>query len=71
MVMVIRAAELKDVDGIVLLATKLAEYEKKPPEAVKLTKEKMLEHGFGSHPFFQVRLQEPALKMLAASNLSP
>lgn len=48
---VIRAAEPRDVKTIHSLIYELAVFEKAPHEMVN-TPEKLLEHGFGAHPFF-------------------
>lgn len=46
----IRKAEPRDVPGIVQLVKDLAEYEKAPAEAVKITDEKLESQLFAEHP---------------------
>ncbi|WGD36081.1 GNAT family N-acetyltransferase [Olleya sp. YS] len=51
MTFTIRFAEKKDVSAILDLIKELAVFEKEP-DAVIVTKEDLLEHGFGQHPLF-------------------
>lgn len=53
----IREAERSDTDTIIELIHALAQYEKEP-EAVRITRENVLTHGFGDSPYFHCILAE-------------
>ncbi|WP_454784885.1 N-acetyltransferase family protein [Legionella sp. WA2024007413] len=53
-----RIAKKKDKEEIFGLIKKLAEYEKKKPEEINLTLDKIESHGFGRTKFFNVLLAE-------------
>lgn len=54
----IRKAKLSDVQTILLLVLKLAEYEKKTVGDVKLTTDKIIKHAFCSKPYFNLLVAE-------------
>ncbi|MCW8409169.1 GNAT family N-acetyltransferase [Legionella sp. PATHC035] len=53
-----RIAKKKDQEEILVLVKKLAEHERKQPEEVQLTLEKIASHGFGRNRYFYVLLAE-------------
>ncbi|MGL5742254.1 MAG: GNAT family N-acetyltransferase [Legionella sp.] len=53
-----RIAKKKDKNKILVLVKKLAEYERKRPEEINLTLEKIDSHGFGKTKYFSVLLAE-------------
>lgn len=53
----VRLATEKDVGAMLELINELAEYEKEP-DAVQITENDLLEHGFGSHPMFKTFMAE-------------
>lgn len=53
-----RIAKKKNKEEIFGLIKKLAEYERKKPEEIKLTLEKIESHGFGRTKYFNVLLAE-------------
>lgn len=55
---VIRKATIEDKNIILNLVKKLAEYERKKPEDVHLTLDKIETHGFGDTRYFEVLLVE-------------
>ena len=55
---VIRPARLEDAAAIVALVRDLAEYERMPPTAVKLTEADLRRDGFGETPRFEILLAE-------------
>lgn len=53
-----RIAKKKDKEEILSLIKKLAEYERKKPEEINLTLDKIESHGFGRNKYFYVLLAE-------------
>jgi GNAT superfamily N-acetyltransferase len=53
-----RIAKKKDKDEIMVLVNKLAAYERKRPEEVNLTLDKIESHGFGKNKYFHILLAE-------------
>ncbi|CAM3079941.1 GNAT family acetyltransferase [Legionella steigerwaltii] len=53
-----RIAKKKDKEEILSLVKKLAEHERKKPEEVNLTLDKIESHGFGRNRYFYVLLAE-------------
>ncbi len=53
-----RIAKKKDKNEVLFLVKKLAAYERKKPEEVNLTLEKIETHGFGKKKYFHVLLAE-------------
>ena len=53
-----RIAKKKDKEEIFFLVNKLAEHERKKPEEVNLTLDKIESHGFGRTRYFYVLLAE-------------
>lgn len=58
MCMNIRFATIQDKEAVLHLVMKLAEYERKKPEEVELTLNKIESHGFGEQAYFQILLAE-------------
>ena len=54
----IRTATIEDVETLFDLIKKLARYEKKEPEEIGLTIEKIQKHGFGKNPYFQTLIAD-------------
>lgn len=54
----IRIAKKEDKHAILALVKKLAEYERKKPEEVQLTLDKIELHGFGEEKYFDVLIAE-------------
>lgn len=52
---IIRKATVEDLPAVLELIRELAHFEKEP-DAVEITVETLLEHGFGTHPLFQIRV---------------
>lgn len=64
MKIIIREASIKDADAIIDLIHQLSIYEKKSPEDVKISLEKLQKHGFGSHPYFRIIVAEHGQKIV-------
>lgn len=54
----IREATSNDKESILNLVKKLAEYERKKPEEVLLTIDKIESHSFGDHKYFHIQIAE-------------
>lgn len=56
--MLIRKATINDIPAIFELMKKLALHEKKKPEDIKLSEDKIKQHGFGEKPYFSIIVAE-------------
>lgn len=56
--MLIRSATVNDIQAIFELVKKLAIYEKKKVADVKLSENKLKQHGFGETPYFSIIVSE-------------
>jgi len=58
MSILIREATIEDAEPLLSMVHKLAAYEKKKPEDVKLSLDKIKKHGFSERPYFQSLIVE-------------
>ncbi len=61
----IRKATIHDVSAIFELVKKLALYEKKKTEDIKLSEDKIMQHGFGDKRYFNILVAEIEKNIIA------
>lgn len=64
MTLTIRTADPTDTQALLALVQQLATYENKKPADVKLTAEKIKNHGFNTRPYFQVLVAEDEQQLI-------